>query len=356
MIKIVHTADLHLDTAFSAVSPEQAVQRRREQRQALALLAKECSGCDLVLLAGDLFDSARVYQDTIDALKVFFSAIDAEVFIAPGNHDFVASGSPYLTENWGNNVHIFTKSEIECVHLEALHCDVYGAGFTSAEAPNLLAGFRVGDPEALNLMVLHGDLQPNSPYDPITPEDIAFSGLDYLALGHIHTGFVKRCGQTTCAMPGCLMGRGFDECGQKGVLRVTLEKNACQTDFIPIPTRRYEILSVEAGDDPLAAIRAALPAQTQEDCYRILLTGEAEHPDTDALESLLAPLFYSISVRDQTYPKQALWAASGEDTLRGHLLHELKAQYDTADEAGRRTIALAARLVTNLMDGREAGI
>ena len=356
MIKFVHAADLHLDAAFSGLSPEQAAQRRREQRQALASLAKECRGCDLVLLAGDLFDSARVYQDTIDALKTFFAAIDAEVFIAPGNHDFVTSGSPYLTEHWGENVHIFTKNEIECVHLEALRCDVYGAGFTSAEAPDLLSGFRVRDPEALNLMVLHGDLQPNSPYNPITPEDIAFSGLDYLALGHIHASFVKRCGKTICAMPGCLMGRGFDECGQKGALRVTLGEADCQTDFVPIPTRRYEILSVEAGDDPLAAIRAALPEQTREDCYRILLTGEAERPDTDVLESILAPSFYSLSVRDRTYPKQALWAASGEDTLRGHFLHELKGQYDAADEENRRTIALAAKLVINLMDGREAGI
>ena len=345
-----------MDSAFSSLPAEQAAQRRREQRQALTRLAAECRGCDLILLAGDLFDSARVYQDTIDALKAFFASVEAEVFIAPGNHDFVAGGSPYLSEKWGENVHIFTKNEIECVHLDALNCDVYGAGFTGAEAPNLLDGFRVRDPEALNLMVLHGDLQPNSPYSPLTPEDIAASDLDYLALGHIHAGFVKRFGRTTCGMPGCLMGRGFDECGEKGVLRVTLNKTACQTDFVPIPTRKYEILSVEAGDDPLAAIRAALHERTQDDCYRILLTGEADRPDTDALESVLAPAFFSLSVRDRTYPKQALWATADEDTLRGHFLYELKMQYDTADEAGRRTIALAARLVTNLMDGREAGI
>ncbi len=356
MIKLLHAADFHLDSAFSSLSPEQAVQRRREQRQALALLSAECRGCDLVLLAGDLFDSARVYGDTIDALKAFFASLKAEVFIAPGNHDFVAGGSPYLSEDWGENVHIFTKNRIECVHLEEFHCDVYGAGFTGAEAPNLLHGFRVRDPETLNLMALHGDLQPNSPYDPLTPEDIAASGLHYLALGHIHAGFVKRFGQTVCAMPGCLMGRGFDECGEKGALRVTLEKQSCQTEFVPIHTRKYEILTVEAGDDPLAAIRAALPARTQEDCYRILLTGEAEQPDIDALESALAPAFFSLDLRDRTYPKQALWEGAGEDTLRGHFLLELKRQYDAAEEAQRRRIALAARLVTNLMDGREAGI
>ena len=70
MIKLLHAADFHLDSAFSSLPAEQAAQRRREQRQALTRLAAECRGCDLILLAGDLFDSARVYQDTIDALTI----------------------------------------------------------------------------------------------------------------------------------------------------------------------------------------------------------------------------------------------------------------------------------------------
>lgn len=354
MIKLLHAADLHLDSAFSALPAELAVQRRAEQRQALAGLAEQCRGCDLVLLAGDLFDSARVYRDTLDALKAFFAALDAQVFIAPGNHDFVAGGSPYLTEDWGENVHIFTKNEIECVHLDALNCDVYGAGFTAMEAPALLRGFAVRDPERVNVMVLHGDLQSNSPYNPIAAENVAASGLDYLALGHVHAGFVRRFGQTVCAMPGCLMGRGFDECGQKGALRAEVGKADCRTEFVPIRTRRYEILSVPAGDDPLAAIRAALPESTRDDCYRINLTGEADRPDTDALEAVLSPEFFSLSVRDRTYPKQSLWEKAGEDTLRGHFLQTLKEEYDVADEARKRTLALAARLVMSLMDGREA--
>ena len=70
----------------------------------------------------------------------------------------------------------------------------------------------------------------------------------------------------------------------------------------------------------------------------------------------LEPRFYSLSVRDCTVPKQALWAAAGNDTLRGHFLRDLKEQYDTADEGQRRKIAAAAKLVTALMDGREAAL
>ena len=94
MVKILHGADFHLDSAFSALSAEQAAQRRQEQRSALEQLTALCEGCDLVLLAGDLFDSAHIYRDTLDALKRFFAAVKAEIFIAPGNHDFVSGGSP----------------------------------------------------------------------------------------------------------------------------------------------------------------------------------------------------------------------------------------------------------------------
>lgn len=351
MIRLLHAADFHLDSAFSSLPPEKAAARRREQRAALEQLSALCADCDLVLLSGDLFDSARIYRDTLDALKRFFASVHAEVFIAPGNHDWLTQGSPYLTEDWGKHVHIFTSGAIERVRLDA--CDVYGAGFTAQEMPPMLDGFRAADADRLNLMVLHGDLQASSVYNYVSAEAVAASGLDYLALGHIHKAEVRRFGKTVCAWPGCLMGRGFDECGEKGVYKVSLDKSDCRTEFIPLHTRKYEILSVEAGDDPLASINAALPAQTEDDCYRILLTGESDAIDLPALERALAPRFYSLSVRDCTVPKQALWAAAGEDTLRGHFLRELKNRYDAADAAQQRNIAAAAKLVTALMDGRE---
>ena len=58
-VKIVHAADFHLDSAFGALSAEQARQRRRESRELLTRLCNYVNqnGVDLVLLAGDLFDS-----------------------------------------------------------------------------------------------------------------------------------------------------------------------------------------------------------------------------------------------------------------------------------------------------------
>ena len=104
------------------------------------------------------------------------------------------------------------------------------------------------------------------------------------------------------------------------------------------------------------SICAALPKDTQEDCYRIILTGESDAPDVGALEQALEHLFFSLSVLDRTVPRQALWAACGEDTLRGQFLRNLKERYDSSGEEERRKIVLAAQLVTALMDGREASL
>lgn len=71
MIKFLHTADLHLDAPFAALSPEQAAARRQEQRELLTELAEAANthDCDLVLLAGDLFDSAGASDETLLALQ-----------------------------------------------------------------------------------------------------------------------------------------------------------------------------------------------------------------------------------------------------------------------------------------------
>ena len=359
MIKFLHAADLHLDAPFAALSPEQATARRQEQRALLTELAEAANAhdCDLVLLAGDLFDSAGTSDETLLALRRALASIHAPVFISPGNHDCLLPGSAYLTEHWPENVHIFKTDKIEAVELPEKHLRIYGAGFTARHEGPLLEGFHAKADGRMNLMVLHGDAtQAASPYNPITSEQLETSGLAYLALGHIHQASgLLRCGNTCCAWPGCTMGRGFDELGQKGAYLGEASDSGVQLEFLPLHGRKYEILRVEAGDDALAAVTAALPADTQKDIYRVILTGEAEPVDVPALQAALAPRFYAVTVRDETRPRRALWAGAEEDTLRGLFLQALRAQYDTAQtEDDRRRIALAVRYGCAAMDGREA--
>ena len=121
-VKIVHAADFHLDSAFGALSGEQARQRRRESRELLTRLANYVNqnGVDVVLLAGDLFDSDTTYRETLEALSDALGAMRARVFIAPGNHDPYSAKSPYATLAWPENVHVFSSNTVERVVLPEL--------------------------------------------------------------------------------------------------------------------------------------------------------------------------------------------------------------------------------------------
>ena len=96
-LKILHAADLHLDSPFEGLGAGKAAQRREEQRRLLYRIAQlaQTERVDLVLLAGDLLDSDSTYAETAGALAEALGGISVPVFISPGNHDFYSPRSPY---------------------------------------------------------------------------------------------------------------------------------------------------------------------------------------------------------------------------------------------------------------------
>lgn len=361
MLNIIHGADFHLDSPFSGLSPERAAQRRGEQRDLLtrlAQLARE-KQADLVLLSGDLLDGETVYRETAQALSQALGGIPCPVFLAPGNHDCYSPSSVYATLDWPDNVHIFTSPAVEGVDLPQLNCTVYGRAFCSPhETDSPLAGFQAAEDGRLTLACLHGDTAPGSGYGPISQEEIAASGLDYLALGHVHQySGLQRAGRTVWAYPGCPEGRGFDELGEKGVLYLEAEPGHVSAQFVPLCRRRYQILTVDltGAADPLSAILAALPEETWEDIFRILLTGESEAPDLSALERALASRFYGLTLIDRTRLPRDLWQRRGEGNLTGLFLEEMwqLCQKDPEDPVRQ----LAARFgLAALENGEDAAL
>lgn len=327
MIKIIHGADFHLDSPFSGLTPERAAQRRGEQRElldALAGLARE-KGADLVLLAGDLLDSEHVYRETAQALRAALAAIPCPVLISPGNHDFYSSRSVWAALDWPDNVHIFTSAALEAVELPG--CTIWGRAFTDSHQDTCpLEGLAVPDDGRVHIACLHGEVDGAGGYGPISAADIAASGLDYLALGHVHQGSgLQKAGNTFWAYPGCPEGRGFDELGEKGVLYVEAEPGKVTARFVPLARRRYEIISVDItlGVDILSAVRAALPENRENLICRIILTGEGGTPNLAALERALSPEFYGLTLIDRTRLPQDLWARREGDALTGLFLRTM---------------------------------
>lgn len=361
MLNILHGADFHLDSPFAALPPEQAVRRREEQRELLdrfAQLARDRQA-DLVLLSGDLFDSGKTYYETAQALARALGQIPAPVFLAPGNHDWYGSRSPYASIAWPDNVHIFRTEALERVELPELDCVVYGGAFTApVQEASLLDGFQPGeDGGRVRVMALHGDVDGAGGYNPITRDQLAATGMDYVALGHVHAcSGLQRAGETSYAYPGCPEGRGFDELGEKGALWVTVRRGAAEAEFVPLARRQYHILDVDVtGRTPEEAVAEAAEKLDPDHIYRIRLTGEAElgAVRTDRLAALTEGRCYSASLLDRTTVRRDLWERRGEDSLTGLFLSELARRMQGADEEERQALERAVRFGMAALEGGE---
>ncbi len=351
MIKILHSADWHLDSALNGRADEAALRRALLQIPDKVADACRAENCDILLLSGDLFDG-KPSPEGLHVLKLALQEVGVPTFIAPGNHDFCSPDSPWLTEAWPENVHIFTQPHMESVALPQLDCRIYGAGFDAMHCPPLLKGFHTQGEEKYHIAVLHGDpTLRTSDYNPISKSQIGGSGLQYLALGHIHKGDSLREKGTLCAWPGCPMGRGFDELGEKGVLVVTLEQTA-QVSFLPLDTPRFYDLQAEVLTDGASALAAVLPAAGSEDYYRVELVGESEPLDIPGLQAQFSQ-FPHLILRDHTVPVADLWGCIGEDSLEGVYFKMLHDALEGADDRTCQQLLLAAKISRRILDGRE---
>lgn len=349
MIKILHSADWHLDSPLHMRRPEQGEMLRREMLKIPEKIVSICQQekCDMLFISGDLFDG-ECNPETLRIVKNAFEEVKIPVFISPGNHDFLGGNSPWLSTPWSENVHIFRHPTVQSVAVPALNCRVYGAGFVSMDCPSLLENFTAQQEEKYAIGVLHGDpTQVNSPYCPITAQQVANSNLNYLALGHIHKGDQFTAGKTLCAWPGCPMGRGYDELGEKGVLLVTLDETA-SARFIPLSTPKFFDLEIPADQD----LASVLPPVASEDFYRITFVGTSEPLNLAQLAAQYSQ-FPNLELRDRTTPPVDVWGTAGEDTFEGIYFKRLKDALDMADEEQKRQIYLAAQISRQLLDGQE---
>lgn len=318
-LKIIHTADIHFDTAFSGLSDVgKASVRRQDLRNTFSRIISLAQNADVVFISGDLFDGKAVSQTTLDFLKREFAKIPyVKVFIAAGNHDCFDANSVYANFHFGENVHVFgTQPEV----VETEFADIYGVSFQSAnEHRILLPDFNVKNPEKLNLLVLHGNVAGEG-YNPVKVEDLEKCGMDYVALGHIHlTSGLQKRGMCYYAYPGCPEGRGFDETGEKGVLALSVSKAGTTAAFVPTCERIYHNLFIDVSSAEYPEDIAEL---LQEKCsgnqhiYRFHLTGESHFPiDTQVLESQIDA--FEVFVLDETTPKVDVSKLSEEFTLKG---------------------------------------
>lgn len=352
MIKILHSADWHLDAPMSGFAPDQVAVLQKESRALPGKIASLCrqENCDLLFLAGDLFDGIPS-RETVNCVQAALGSLEIPVIITPGNHDYCSPDSPYIKESWPENVHIFKKAQIESLIFPELDCCIYGAGYEGMDCPGLLKQFRAEDTQKYSIGVFHGDAMTASSYFPITRHQLQESGLCYVALGHIHKQGSLSAGQTLCLWPGCPMGRGYDELGPKGVALVTLDETV-QAKFLPLDTPCFYDETVNVGGDAVAALAGVLPVLGSDDFYRVTLSGYSDNMDIDALQQQFSHV-PNLVLRDETIPLSELWKNIDSDTMEGLLFSALKEAADSPVETLSEKARLAARICRSILDGQE---
>ncbi len=372
-LRIMHIADVHLDSPFSRLTLDQAEIRRREQRGVFTsmMMYAKSRKTDIVLIAGDMFDVGYASEQTLDIItREFEKAPECRFVISAGNHDPYSSRSAYRLKKFPDNVYIFPSSELTRFSFDDIGVDVYGWSFTSDTLDaDPLEGKTAQSNGNIPLLCAHCDTSSaSSKYAPVSVADIERFGAVYSALGHIHRGEGVRKFPSGAAYgySGCPSGRSYDECGVGGAYIADIEITAegrpiVNVSFEPFSVSTYEseqldMTGVMTRGEAAARIGAFISEREYgaHTSLRLTLRG-LTGTDTGELDGFSAEEFglFSLEIRDETLPAYDSARFMTDMTVRGAFYRVLAPMLDSEDEEQRRTAADALRVGFAALDGSD---
>ena len=260
--RFVHAADLHIDSPFAGIGDTDnrvATRLREATYEAFQNLVDLCitTEADFLVIAGDVYDSAdrsvRAQLRFRDGLgKLAKKGI--QTFVVHGNHDPLNGWQSSIS--WPEGVHIFGATP-EWKNIEKngeVVAAVQGMSYPTSEVTDNLA-VQFSPPESGNMFaigLLHANVGANGAhanYAPCTVEELSTSGIDYWALGHVHTRQTLKRSAPVIAYPGNTQGRHPNETGARGALVVDVDPSgASKTEFVALDVVRWERCEVDISN------------------------------------------------------------------------------------------------------------
>ncbi|MHB8262553.1 MAG: metallophosphoesterase family protein [Acidimicrobiales bacterium] len=355
----IHAADLHLDTPFKQVGSDRLFIKEALQDASLkafdALIdLAEKKNAAFVLFAGDIYDGPeRGVRAQLHFRRGLMRLNDLGIhsFVVHGNHDPLDAGWSAIRD-WPQLATVFGHDTVESVVVErdsVQLATVHGISFArTEETGNLALRFTRGNGPGLQVGVLHcnvgGDAEHDS-YAPCTLDDLTRVGLDYWALGHIHSRRILQTGHPWVVYPGNIQGRSPkpSECGAKGAYVVEVADSTVQAvDFVPLDVVRFEEIQMDIGGtrdmadlermliDKAASLQAS--AEGRSLLVQTTLSGSGPVHDDLAREGSLAELLRELRCQaDERVP--FLWWNTIRDETRPMLdLQAIRRRGDFASE------------------------
>lgn len=370
-MRFLHTADLHLDSAFCKVGTLDADAQRQQRRELLTRIFELATEkeCDIILIAGDLFDTPTVTPESASLCLRLFADWKKPIFISPGNHDAFVAGGFYRTAAFPDNVYVFSSEELQYFDLPELGVTVAGFAFTAASLPSspLSCEARPREESQTHLLLCaHGDLDvPTSRYAPIMSSDVLRHRFDYAALGHVHN---PPAASGSIRYSGFPEGRAFDEQGDGGVFIVDADAYGAVEVTRHLTSKKKFIrteLRTDASFDFSGiknAVHSLVSNYSADTHMRVYLTGiisADERIDTEALARECIGELASLEIIDSTAPLPDATSLEKDTTLRGEFYRTLLPSLMDDDAENRKRALLALRIGLAAIDGRsfsEGGI
>ncbi len=329
-MKIIHTADLHLDSAIDTLPTDKSRVRRDEILHTFERMCEyaKMSGVKAMIIAGDAFDGARVSKKTAgrfaEAVK---SAADTDFLYLSGNHDraFLQAYGEILPANFKVFNNEWTTYRYDNVAITGIALDKFNAPF-------VYDNLRLNENET-NIVCMHGQVLGYKSEDAAETISIPLlknKYIDYLALGHIHSfseGVIDERGKF--AYCGCPDGRGFDETGVKGFVLIETEGKKVKTEFVPFCSRIFAEKEYSVGgENSFYALRNKIIEDMRatfapESIVKVILTGEHDADfivDKEDLALRLNENYFFAKVYDKTTVKVSEKDYAFDKSVRGEFV------------------------------------
>ena len=188
---VVHSSDLHIDHDYTA----RLHGGDGAAGLACVLHAARAMAADVVILAGDTFDSHRVPQSLIERAAAVMTDAQMPIVVLPGNHDPAVSEGIYYGSALAavNNLHIIGVTHDEAIVFDSLSLEIWGRPHRDYDdmIPFEMPRRRPPRRTRWQIAMAHGHYEPapdrsvgRRPSWLIGDAEIAATGADYVALGH----------------------------------------------------------------------------------------------------------------------------------------------------------------------------
>ena len=371
MLKILHTADIHLGAKFLGLGNKGANQREQVRATFKNVVSTaENERVDIVLIAGDLFDSNQQPQRNIELVMEQFSLLQQNnipVCLIPGTHDPLDTSSIYHKvefEKQCTNLKIFKSSDISCQEYPEIDLTVYGKpNLSNRSHVSPLKGLKRMTSTKFHVAMAHGSLYiPGKIEDDdhvFRIEEVKASGMDYIALGHWHRPYA--CSQKPPAWY-CGPPEWIPDHREKGsILLVTIsDSGEVKVEPKGIGIRDYDNPGIEVSEvQGLAELKGKILEGANQNLIRkATLKGLRDTEillNPEELEDELGEQFFHLSVIDESHPKvkEISELSFREQLIMARFIRLMKAQIEGCEGDEKDIAERALQYGVALLAGKE---